>query len=394
MSKTVKTVKTTDKSKRVKVKRRKKKINYKIDRSDNTNNVSLMDILPWVEKYRPSNFDDIILHPSIRRTIKSMIENKYLKNIILEGPPGVGKTTTVKCVAKELYGKYYDQMVMEINASDNRGIKVKDVISKFIKLCVEIEEEDMDKIPKFKLIIMDEADNMTDKAKHNITNFLEAENDKVRFSFTCNTKDNISTGIQSKCYAINYPLLPKDFIESRLKYICEQEDVYESIEHNIEYDDIKSKKERTKLINEGLKEIIFISNGDLRKAINILQFTYDRYNFIDKEKVYSMYDKPHPNESLNIIEACINQDFKRGYEISMNMIKRGYSVADITGGLVAVIKSNDICGHINEEYRIELIDGIGYSQYNVSKGLELSKIQAAGCIADMCKIIKTIKSNQ
>lgn len=380
-------------SNRRRVRRRVKKKDN-VHKKDNIQkkNINMFDNLPWVEKYRPSSFNDVKLNPSIRRTIKSMITKGDFKNIILEGPPGVGKTTTVKCVAHELYGKYYDQMVMEINASDDRGIKIKDVIEKFIRLYAEIDEEDKDKIPTFRLIIMDEADNMTDKAKHNITNFLEGSNNKVRFAFTCNTKNNISPAIQSRCYTINYPLLNDDFIKSRLMHVCEIEGIYTSAPRT-DNKKINIKKNRTN-VNKGLDAIMHISNGDLRKAINILQLTFDRYNTISMDMVYSMYDKPHPDESISIIEACVDVDFKKALSIVLNMIKRGYSVADMTGGLINVIKRESLCGHIPISYRIELIPAIGYAQYNVSQGLELSKLQAGGCIADMCRIMKEIKDNE
>jgi replication factor C subunit 2/4 len=336
----------------------------------------LRDSLPWVEKYRPKSIDNISLDRNIKTQIKKMIEDKDVRNIILEGPSGVGKTSTVRCIAREIYGKYYRSKVLEINASDDRGIKIQNPIDIFNRAYVHIEEEDIDRIPNFKLVILDEADNMTDKAKHNITKFIETNKKGVRFAFTCNSKDNISTAIQSRCHIINYPKLDRDFVMSRLKEICEAEGIYG--------DD--TKKSKMNLIDSGIFAISEIADGDLRIAVNTLQLTYDRFGTVDQEKVYGTYDKPHPEQSRDIIWACILLDLPHANRLMMEMIRKGFSVTDITAGLNLSMRQS-VCTDIPDIIKIRLIQRINYSQYNVSQGLELSHIQARGCVADMCEAI-------
>ena len=341
----------------------------------------IKESLPWVEKYRPRKIDNISLDKNIKIQIKKMIEDKDIRNVILEGPSGVGKTSTVRCIAREIFGKYYSNKVLEINASDDRGIKIQNPIDVFNRAYTHIEEDDVGKIPNFKLVILDEADNMTDKAKHNITKFIETNSNGVRFAFTCNSKDNISTAIQSRCHIINYPKLEKNFVIKRLKEICIAESIYSN----------KTKTEKDKL-DAGIFAIAEIADGDLRIAVNTLQLTYDRFGTIDKDNVYSTYDKPHPEQSREIINACIDVDISRANTLITDMIKRGYSVTDIAAGLNIALRQS-ICNDIPNDIKIKLLEKISYAQYNVSQGLELSNIQARGCIADMCDAMKYFKKN-
>jgi replication factor C subunit 2/4 len=339
--------------------------------------IRLRNALPWVEKYRPQTIDNVSLDRNIKRQIKRMIEDRDVRNIILEGPSGVGKTSTVRCIAREIFGKYYARKVLEINASDDRGIKIQNPIEIFNRAFVHIKEEDKEMIPDFKLVILDEADNMTDKAKHNITKFIETNKKGVRFAFTCNSKDNISTAIQSRCHILNYPKLEKSFVIKRLKEICYAENIY----------DDDTDPEEIDRIDEGIFAISEIADGDLRIAVNTLQLTYDRYKTIDAANVYGTYDKPHPEQARDIIWACIEQDLVKANRLMSDMIKRGFSVTDITAGLNLSLRQS-ICQHIPDVVKISLIGKISYSQYNVSQGLELSHIQARGCVADMCDVIR------
>ncbi len=257
--------------------------------------------LPWIEKHRPSRINNVKVDEHIKKQIVMMIVHRDLPNIILEGPPGVGKTSTIKCVARAIYGRYYNDMVLEMNASDDRGIKIQETIENFRRAFVHINDEDLDDTPRFKMVILDEADNMTDKAKHIISGFIKNCVDDLRFAFTCNAKDNIIPSIQSGCHIVKYPPLRDDIIEGRLREICVMEGVIKE----------DMKKSKMKTIENGIQAITQITNGDMRFAINILQLTYNRYNEISIEKVYNIHDKPHPEKSKDIIMCCVNQDLSQ-----------------------------------------------------------------------------------
>jgi replication factor C subunit 2/4 len=343
----------------------------------------LFNSLPWIEKHRPAKINNVKIDKHIKNQVEKMILNKTMPNIILEGPPGVGKTSTIKCIAREIYKSYYADMVLEMNASDDRGIKIQDLIENFRKAYVHIADADKDNIPDFKMVILDEADNMTDKAQHIISGFIGNCINDLRFAFTCNAKDNIISAIQSCCHIVKYPPLIDDIIQSRLREIC----VFEKI---ITSDMAES---HIKDIEGGINAIAQITNGDMRFAINILQLTYNRFNDIDTEKVFELHDKPHPEKSKQIINCCINGDLGLAIEKILDMRRRGYSGTDIALGLRFALRL-DICADIPEDIKIELWKCISYASYNISKGLDSSVLQITACVADMCQKIKILKKQK
>lgn len=337
------------------------------------------DSLPWVEKYRPRNIDIVSINSLIKNQIKQMINNRHMPNIILVGPPGVGKTSTIRCVAKELYGKYYNQMVLEMNASDDRGIKIQESINNFLKAYVHIKDADTKVVAPFKMVILDEADNMTDKAKHIISGVLKHNNDSIRFAFTCNTKVNIIPAIQSGCHIINYPPLSDKIIKKRLEEISCHENIINS----------NTDKKTKKKITKGLDIITTITNGDMRHAINMLQLTYNRFGIISEEKVYEIYDKPHPSLSKEVIIDCCAENIGNALQKIINMRNQGYSGTDIALGLMFALRI-DICNDIPINLKIEFMKNISYALYNISKGLDSSLLQISACIADMCATAKNL----
>ena len=358
-----------------------KEIKHVTDTDDTNRRRAIFNSLPWIEKYRPGKISNVKIDDHIKNQIEKMIDNKELPNIILEGPPGVGKTSTIKCIARGIYGKYYKDMVLEMNASDDRGIKIQEAIENFRKAYVHIEEEDKDSIPEFKMVILDEADNMTDKAKHIISGFIGNCINNLRFAFTCNAKDSIISAIQSGCHIVKYPPLRDDIVKSRLREIC----VFEKIIT----DDMDMKK--IKEIEKGLDIIVQITNGDMRFAINILQLTYNRYSDISAEKVFEIHDKPHPEKSKEIIKYCIEGDLGNAIDRILDMRRRGYSGTDIALGLRFTLRL-DICSDIPEDIKIELWKCTSYSSYNISKGLDASVLQISSCVADMYMAVKAVKA--
>lgn len=328
--------------------------------------------LPWVEKHRPRKLDYINVDSQIKNQVLEMIKKKDVPNIIFEGPPGVGKTSTIKCIARDIYGRYYKDMVLELNASDDRGIKIQENIENFRKPYVHINKEDIGKIPTFKMVILDEADNMTDKAKHIISGFIKDSASDLRFAFTCNSKDKIIPSIQSGCHIVKYPPLDDDAIIIRLREICVVEKI---IVEGMSKKDLKDTE-------EGIRIVAQIANGDMRTALNILQVTYNRYDKITGDYVYSIQDKPHPEKSRDIIICCISGDLGGAIEKATALRLIGFSGTDIALGLRLALKL-DICSDIDEDLKMNLWKCLCYSSYNISKGLESSLLQVSACIADM-----------
>ena len=208
---------------------------------------------------------------------------------IITGVPGIGKTTTILCIAKNLLGKYYNQGVLELNASDDRGIKaVQESIIYFCKKKLEIKDEDGRTYSRHKIVLLDEADNMTKKAQQLVNNLMSQYHNTTRFAFTCNNSSDIIEAIQSRCIIFRYRRLNNQQLHDKLKFICDKEMITYS--------------------EDGLDALVTIAQGDLRQAINNLQLTYNGYEKIVPSNVYKLCDKPHPEIIKDIFMACYKND--------------------------------------------------------------------------------------
>ncbi len=315
---------------------------------------------PWIEKYRPIEIDELVLDDGTLNKIKKIIEDKNMPNIIITGSPGIGKTTTILCIAKKLLGKYYKQGVLELNASDDRGVKtVQESIEYFCKKKLEIG----DNYAKHKIVLLDEADNMTKKAQQAINNLMQEYHHNTRFAFTCNNSSQIIEAIQSRCIIFRYSRLSVQQLRKRLEYICKVE--------NIPYTE------------EGLNTIIVTSQGDLRQAINNLQLTFNGYINIIPENVYKLCDKPHPLVIQNIFEACHKKDFKTALTHLTGLYEKGYSSSDIAFTMIYTLKniSNTV---IDEKTKILFLEEIGRTSLIISQGMN-THLQLTGSIAALCK---------
>lgn len=320
--------------------------------------------LPWIEKYRPVRIESILLEPNIRNEINRIVSEKELPNIIVTGRPGIGKTTTIKCLAKKLYGKHYDKFVLELNASDDRGIKIEQDIARFCKSLVSIPKKEIYDYPHHKLIIFDEADNITEKAQHIISNLMGLYKENTKFAFTCNTSYNIIEIIQSRCKIIRYQKVKTDKIIPRLQDICDLE--------NVPYD------------MGGLTYIAELCEGDMRSALNIMELTYRKHDVIDIDSIADVYDKPHKQALKNILDACYEKNCKKAFELTKALKDKGYTGTDIASGLFSTLKSKH-CDDMDEYVKMQMCEPICVTTYNISKGLD-TDLQLLSCTMKLCTI--------
>ena len=171
----------------------------------------MSDNLPFSEKYRPKKINDLILDNIILNKINNIVMNKDIPNIIFTGKSGIGKTSTIHAIARQIYPRDYHDSIIELNASDDRGIKsVHDTIINFCKRKVEFKEG----YAQHKLLILDEADNITPKAQRLINSIME-KYPTTRFAFTCNNSSAVIESIQSRCIIIRFTKPPVEkFIEA------------------------------------------------------------------------------------------------------------------------------------------------------------------------------------
>ena len=318
--------------------------------------------IPWVEKYRPSHIDDIIINENIHKHVRQIIKNKNMPNIIITGLPGIGKTTTMQCICKHFYGKHLREAVLELNASDDRGIKT--VQSSIYYFCQKKIKLNKKKYAQHKIVLLDEADNMTAKAQQLINNLMEKYKHSTRFAFTCNDSTQIVEAIQSRCVIFRYTSLTSDQIKKRLREVCE----IEKIKYN----------------EGGLNAIIFAAQGDLRRALNYLQLTTNNFDKVTLENVYKLCDKPHPHIIKTIIIECYSKNILMGLKIIKSLLNKGYSEMDIITGMVNVLCYFDI-PEIEKKIKMKLLDKICQTYAVLNKGLD-SELQLTGCLSYIYKL--------
>jgi len=268
------------------------------------------DFLPWVEKYRPKKLNQIISHNNILNSLNKIIKNGSLPHLLFHGTPGTGKTSTILSVAKKLYGSDCSFMVLELNASDDRGISsVRQEIKGFAESINMFRSG-------IKLIILDEADSMTYDAQFALRRIIEEHSETVRFCLICNYINKIILAIRSRCMIFRFSPIPMNESLKILKNICEKED----IKHNI----------------KTLKSIIKICRGDLRGTINLLQSINLQYNSLDNISGYKITGIPDPKDMKKILLKLLDEkkDFNYCLKIINKLIeKNGYSIDSIISEL-------------------------------------------------------------
>lgn len=212
---------------------------------------------PWVEKYRPKKLDDVASQDHAVKVLKKSLESANLPHMLFYGPPGTGKTSTVLALAKQLFGpRLYKSRVLELNASDERGINiVRQKIKNFARLTVSNPSpEDLKEYPcpPYKIIVLDEADSMTNDAQSALRRTMENYLSVTRFCLICNYITRIIDPLASRCLKFRFRSLDGNNARERLQYVVDHENV--------------------QLAGADVLDLVLrVSGGDLRKAITYLQ---------------------------------------------------------------------------------------------------------------------------
>ena len=297
--------------------------------------------LPWVEKYRPTIIDEIIGNINIKDALNTYLKNRTLPHLLLHGPSGTGKTSIINSYAKQAYGEYYNMMVLQINASEERGIEIiRNKVKNFV-----ITKSIYEKQP-FKLVILDEADSMTFSAQSMLRRIIEDYTENARFCLICNKVKNIDLAIQSRCTMFKFSNLNDKDMKKAIIKICDL--------NSIKYD------------SDGLNSLIKISRGDMRKAINNLQSISMSYNMIDYHNVCVFFGYPSEFDIDKIFRTTVTNDLEKSCIVIRKIIfDNQYSFLDMINETHSYLLKKLVDKKIELNKFMSIINKLKKIEYNI-----------------------------
>lgn len=309
--------------------------------------------LPWVEKYRPNKLDELISHDDIINTINRFIKEDQLPHLLFYGPPGTGKTSTILACAKQLYTPaQFSSMVLELNASDDRGIGiVRGQILSFASTRTIFNKG-------FKLIILDEADAMTNDAQNALRRIIEKFTDNVRFCIICNYLSKIIPALQSRCTRFRFGPLDSTQILPRLQHVVDEEKV--------------------NITEGGAKALITLGQGDMRKVLNVLQSTHMAYGDVTEDNVYTCVGHPLKSDITNIVKWLLNENFTAAFKkISELKLAKGLALHDILTEVHVYVHRIEFPSEVLVHLLIKMSDIERRLVSGTSEDIQLSSLIAA-----------------
>jgi replication factor C small subunit len=301
----------------------------------------------WSEKYRPKSLNDIINQKHVIERLKEFVKEKNVPNMLFAGPAGCGKTASAIATAYELYGDNWRQNILNLNASDERGI---DVVRGKVKDFARTKA--IGNVP-FKLIFLDESDALTPEAQQALRRTMEAFTHLSRFILAANYSSRIIEPIQSRCAVFRFSSL-KDA----------------DVKH---YIDRITKGEKLRIDDSAIDEIVKLSEGDLRRVANILQASAILNKKITKDVIYEVSMQAEPKEVRKMIDYALNGKFSESREILKELLlRKGISGEDIIKQISSQIYDLDI----PEKAKVELIEKVGDFEYRLQTGNEQIQLEA------------------
>mmetsp|Transcript_11267 Transcript_11267/g.20935 ORF Transcript_11267/g.20935 Transcript_11267/m.20935 type:complete len:261 (-) Transcript_11267:757-1539(-) len=254
-----------------------------------------------------------------------------------------------------MLGDSYKEAVLELNASDDRGISVvRNKIKMFAQKKVTLPPG------AHKIIILDESDSMTAGAQQALRRTMEIYASTTRFALACNTSSKIIEPIQSRCAILRYSRLSDSQVLKRIKYVCE--------------------KEKIATTPKGLEAIIFSAEGDMRNALNNLQSTHAGFGSLTAENVFKVCDQPHPGVVQEIIKSCSSGNIDEACRLLRDLCKQGYAAIDLISTLFKVCKASEL----DETKKLAFIREIGVTHMRIIDGVD-SPLQLSGLMARLCE---------
>ena len=317
----------------------------------------LVSNVMWVEKYRPKKISDLVNQKEIMGSLNALLKNQSeMPHLLFSGSAGVGKTSAAICLSREILGEHWRDYSLELNASDERGIgMVREKVKKFSRFA------GLDTEIPFKIIILDEADEMTSDAQTALRRIIEDTAKYCRFILIANNLSKIIEPIQSRCVVFKFTRISNKEISSHLKFIAQ--------------------KEKIKADEKGLETICDYVNGDIRHAINILQAAASRGS-IDVSGVKSVIGLTKTKDVQDVLKLALAGKVSDAREKMIELIKvYGMSESDFLKYInqaVFASKTNNIEG---------ILEIIAKYDYRILTGAN-PEIQLSALLAELTKFRK------
>jgi len=316
--------------------------------------------LPWVEKYRPAILNDVVGQKEAVSRLQSYVRNRNVPNMLFSGPAGVGKTSAAVALAKELYGQEFARNFFELNASDERGI---DVIRNQIKDFARTLAFNAD----FKIIFLDESDALTSDAQHALRRTMEKYTKTCRFVLSCNYSSRIIEPLQSRCVVFRFRPLQAKEMEEKLLLIAG--------------------KEKLCLEKKAVDAIIYVSMGDMRKAVNVLQAASSLDSKITEDSVFDVSSRAKPKEIKEMVGLALENKFLEAREVlDKLMYEHGMSGEDVIGQVYREVMDAEE-KEIASKTKIALVDVIGEYDFRLVEGAH-ERLQLEAMLAQFAKFKK------
>lgn len=317
-----------------------------------------VDILPWTEKYRPKNLGEVTGQQDTVNSLKAFVKEKNMPNLLFSGPPGVGKTTCALALAHELFGENLSGNFLELNASDERGIDVVRGRIKDFARTVSLGDA------PFKLIFLDESDALTGDAQQALRRTMETYSRATRFILSCNYSSKIIEPIQSRCAIYRFLQLRENDVKQMLEYIAKEE--------NLKVDD------------DAYNAVFYVSEGDMRKSINVLQGCAIHGNHITSDGVHRISSRARPKEIHEMVKTALSGDFMGARKnLDTLMINYGLSGEDVVFQIYREIPNLEV----PEKKKVILMDKLGEYNFRLVEGAN-ERIQIEALLAQFTLIGK------